>query len=122
MVPEQRTKTVEYTVQKPVWETVTDEYTVQVPEWSTVDQQYTVTVPVWSTVDQEYTVQVPEYSGGLHVVNRSFVKTAHGRNMKVCVWTVNEPEDMRRMLNLGVDGIVTDFPGRLAAWVRAGGR
>ncbi|HVG34096.1 MAG TPA: glycerophosphodiester phosphodiesterase [Pyrinomonadaceae bacterium] len=58
-------------------------------------------------------LQVPEYVGGLSVVTRSFVEAAHGRNLQVHVWTVNETQDMRRMLALGADGIMTDFPDRL---------
>lgn len=57
--------------------------------------------------------QVPEYSGGLHVVTRRFVDNAHAHNMDVHVWTVDEEEDMRRLLALGVDGIITDRPDRL---------
>jgi len=33
--------------------------------------------------------------------------------MQVHVWTVNETEDMKRLIALGVDGIVTDYPDRL---------
>ncbi|MDX1662320.1 MAG: glycerophosphodiester phosphodiesterase [Candidatus Promineifilaceae bacterium] len=54
--------------------------------------------------------QVPEYSGSLHVVTRSFVEGAHEHNVDVHVWTVNDPEDMQRLLALGVDGIITDRP------------
>ncbi len=57
--------------------------------------------------------QVPEYRGDIHVVTRVFVNAAHGRNVEVHVWTVNEVEEMRRMLDLGVDGIITDYPDRL---------
>lgn len=57
--------------------------------------------------------QVPEYSGNLHVVTRRFVDTAHTHNMDVHVWTVDEEEDMRRLLALGVDGLITDRPDRL---------
>jgi glycerophosphoryl diester phosphodiesterase len=60
-------------------------------------------------------VQVPEYFGDMHVVTDRFVRAAHGRNMEVHVWTVNEVEDMQRMLDLGVDGIITDYPDRLLA-------
>jgi glycerophosphoryl diester phosphodiesterase len=59
--------------------------------------------------------QVPEYSGGLHVVTAPFVRAAHDRNVQVHVWTVNETDDMERLLALGVDGIITDRPDRLLA-------
>ncbi|MGB5061924.1 MAG: glycerophosphodiester phosphodiesterase [Candidatus Promineifilaceae bacterium] len=57
--------------------------------------------------------QVPEYSGDLHVVTPRFVAGAHGRNVDVHVWTVNDPADMQRMVDLGVDGIITDRPDLL---------
>jgi glycerophosphoryl diester phosphodiesterase len=57
--------------------------------------------------------QVPEYSGNLHVLTPRFVRGAHNHNINVHVWTVNETEDMRRLLELGVDGIITDRPDRL---------
>jgi glycerophosphoryl diester phosphodiesterase len=52
--------------------------------------------------------QVPERSGPLRVVGRRFVEAAHRAGKQVHVWTVNEPADMRRLLDLGVDGLVTD--------------
>ena len=57
--------------------------------------------------------QVPEYSGDLHVVTERFVRGAHRHNVDVHVWTVDEREDMERLLGLGVDGIITDRPDRL---------
>jgi glycerophosphoryl diester phosphodiesterase len=58
-------------------------------------------------------LQVPEYAGGMQVLTREFVEAAHGRNLHVHAWTVNAAEDMRRLLDLGVDGIMTDYPDRL---------
>ncbi|MFI6487081.1 glycerophosphodiester phosphodiesterase [Streptomyces sp. NPDC050564] len=52
--------------------------------------------------------QVPESQSGVLVVDRRFVRTAHARGLQVHVWTVNEPERMHRLLDLGVDGIMTD--------------
>ncbi len=57
--------------------------------------------------------QVPEYAGGLHVVTDRFVRGATGRNVAVHVWTINDPADMQRFINLGVDGIITDRPDLL---------
>jgi len=55
-------------------------------------------------------VQVPEYRSGIHILTPRFVADAHSRGMDVHVWTVNEAEDMQRMIDLGVDGIITDRP------------
>ncbi|MGY0066119.1 glycerophosphodiester phosphodiesterase [Streptomyces sp. QTS137] len=52
--------------------------------------------------------QVPQTRSGVPVVDRRFVRTAHARGLQVHVWTVNEPERMHRLLDLGVDGIMTD--------------
>ncbi|MFJ7157613.1 glycerophosphodiester phosphodiesterase [Streptomyces sp. NPDC101118] len=52
--------------------------------------------------------QVPETQAGIRVVDRRFVETAHARGLQVHVWTVNEPQRMEALLDLGVDGIMTD--------------
>lgn len=57
--------------------------------------------------------QVPEYAGGLRVLTEGFVAAAHNRGVEVHAWTVNETEQMRRLLEMGVDGIMTDYPDRL---------
>lgn len=57
--------------------------------------------------------QVPEVHEGTRIVDRAFVRTAHERGLQVHVWTVNEAPDMHRLLNYGVDGIVTDAIGEL---------
>lgn len=53
-------------------------------------------------------LQVPERQGRVTVVDRRTVDLAHELGVQVHVWTVNDPADMRRLLDLGVDGIVTD--------------
>lgn len=58
-------------------------------------------------------LQVPESYGDLNVVNRRFIEAAHSRNLRVHVWTVNDVTSMKRLLALGVDGIMTDYPDRL---------
>lgn len=52
--------------------------------------------------------QVPEFQSGIRVVDHRFVREAHARGLRVHVWTVNEAEAMHRLLDLGVDGIMTD--------------
>lgn len=55
---------------------------------------------------------VPEKRRGIRVVSRGFVRRAHRDGLGVYVWTVNDPRDMRRLLDWGVDGLVSDTPGR----------
>ncbi|KUO18649.1 glycerophosphodiester phosphodiesterase [Streptomyces dysideae] len=52
--------------------------------------------------------QVPEEQSGIQVVDHRFVRTAHARGLQVHVWTINDPDRMHRLLDLGVDGIMTD--------------
>jgi glycerophosphoryl diester phosphodiesterase len=49
------------------------------------------------------------------VVTSELVKQAHRANLHVATWTVNLPEEMRSVIALGADGIMTDFPDRLLA-------
>lgn len=56
---------------------------------------------------------VSETTGPLTVVTPAFLRAARRLNLPVVVWTVNDPDDMRRLLDLGVDGILTDAPGTL---------
>jgi glycerophosphoryl diester phosphodiesterase len=62
--------------------------------------------------------QVPVEQSGITVVDRRFVRTAHARGLQVHVWTINEPEAMHRLLDLGVDGIMTDHIDTLRTVLR----
>jgi glycerophosphoryl diester phosphodiesterase len=53
-------------------------------------------------------LQVPERQGRLRVVTPRLIAAAHRHGVEVHVWTVNEPDDMTRLVAMGVDGIVTD--------------
>ncbi|WP_411977207.1 glycerophosphodiester phosphodiesterase family protein [Streptomyces decoyicus] len=53
-------------------------------------------------------VQVPERQSGLPVVDPLFLRAAHALGMQVHVWTVNDADRMTALLDLGVDGIMTD--------------
>jgi glycerophosphoryl diester phosphodiesterase len=58
-------------------------------------------------------IQVPIRSGPVRIVSRRFVRAAHRAGLDVHVWTVNEPSTMHGLLDLGVDGIMTDRPRAL---------
>ena len=59
-------------------------------------------------------LQVPESHRGVRILTPRFVREAHVRNLPVHVWTVDDPSDMVRFLEWGVDGIQTDRPDLLA--------
>jgi glycerophosphoryl diester phosphodiesterase len=54
--------------------------------------------------------QVPVKEGPLTVVNRKFVERSHRLGLQVHVWTIDDAAEMERLLDLGVDGIMTDRP------------
>lgn len=60
-----------------------------------------------------HALQVPEYWGGVQVLTPGFIRTARGRRLEVHAWTINDEDTMRRLIDLGVDGIITDYPDRL---------
>ncbi|MER7013543.1 glycerophosphodiester phosphodiesterase family protein, partial [Saccharopolyspora sp. NPDC000359] len=57
--------------------------------------------------------QVPQGFGWVRVIDRRFVRQAHRWGIEVHVWTVDEPAEMRQLLDAGVDGLVTDRPDLL---------
>lgn len=59
-------------------------------------------------------LQVPIRAKGITVVDRKLVEGAHALGKLVHVWTVNDPDEMAELLDLGVDGIITDRPDLLA--------
>jgi glycerophosphoryl diester phosphodiesterase len=62
--------------------------------------------------------QVCEISGWTRVVSPHFVAVAHRADLPVQVWTVDRPEDGRRLLSWGVDGLITDRPDVIVPLVR----
>lgn len=48
------------------------------------------------------------------LASRELIEEVHDEDLRVFAWTVNDESEMRRLLALGVDGIITDQPGRLA--------
>ncbi len=58
-------------------------------------------------------LQIPRRYQGMDLITPASVDVAHRRGVEVHVWTVNEVDEMRELLALGVDGIITDYPARL---------
>ncbi len=50
------------------------------------------------------------FSPAYSFANKKLIEMCHRQGMKVIVWTVNTREDIKRMLGLGVDGIISDYP------------
>ena len=57
--------------------------------------------------------QVPVRHWGMKVVTKEFVEAAHSLNVQVHVWTIDDPVEMRKLIDLGVDGLMTDKPSVL---------
>ncbi|MEE9279992.1 MAG: glycerophosphodiester phosphodiesterase [Myxococcota bacterium] len=60
-----------------------------------------------------HALQIPPTALGEDLVTSASVEAAHSLGLVVHVWTINEPAEMRRLLELGVDGLMSDFPTRL---------
>lgn len=48
-------------------------------------------------------------------LTQALIKTAHNEGLQVIPWTVNDPDEMQRLIEWSVDGMITDFPDRLLA-------
>jgi len=67
-------------------------------------------------------LQIPAEFGGRPLVTRALVEHAHANEVAVHVWTINTLEEIEALLELGVDGIVTDLPGQMHEWLGRHGR
>ena len=65
--------------------------------------------------------QVPINSRRVRIVTPRFVERAHARGIQVHVWTIDDPAEIHRLLDLGVDGIMTDRPAVLRDVMRERG-
>lgn len=66
-------------------------------------------------------LQIPPVFAERPLVTRELVEHAHGHGVAVHVWTINDLEEIGALLELGVDGIVTDHPGRMTEWLARDG-
>ena len=60
-----------------------------------------------------YAAQVPHKQGPLTITDSKFVEAAHESGLHVHVWTIDDPQEMNHLFDLGVDGIMTDRPSVL---------
>ena len=58
--------------------------------------------------------QLPLEQKGFDLATKSFVRNAHRHNLAVHYWTINDVEEMKHLIEIGADGIMTDYPHRLA--------
>jgi len=63
--------------------------------------------------------QIPEKAEGKQLVTQRFIAAAHAHGIEVHVWTVDDPADMRRLLEWGVDGLISDVPNVMMEVIRA---
>jgi glycerophosphoryl diester phosphodiesterase len=63
-------------------------------------------------------LQIPPEFHDVPLVTAETVAAAHTLGLEIHVWTINDPREIERLLALGVDGIMSDFPGRLRAVAR----
>lgn len=70
---------------------------------------------------QQRIAQVPASQGRLTIVDKRLITAARGRGIEIHVWTIDEPEQMHELIDLGVDGIMTDRPSVLRDVLRERG-
>ena len=58
-------------------------------------------------------LQIPIYQYGIKLVTKRFVNFVQSKDLKIIVWTINDPEEMKKLIELEVDGIITDKPKAL---------
>ena len=57
-------------------------------------------------------LQVPVRQGAITIVTPAFVRASHAKGVQVHVWTIDDADEMRRLFEMGVDGVITDRPDR----------
>jgi glycerophosphoryl diester phosphodiesterase len=104
-------------------DTVVEEFKLLAPDVSTATATG-MTAAFWATAQgplpgapnpRYHALQVPIEFLGVTVVTEDFVARAQANDLAVHVWTINDAEVMQWLLDIGVDGIMTDRPSLLAA-------
>ncbi|MBJ23006.1 MAG: hypothetical protein GY910_28870 [bacterium] len=63
-------------------------------------------------------LQIPPDFAGRPLATTELITHAHAHGVEVHIWTINEIEEIEMLLARGADGIITDFPGRMANWLK----
>ncbi|MBQ9121312.1 MAG: glycerophosphodiester phosphodiesterase [Clostridia bacterium] len=63
--------------------------------------------------DKMCVFQLPMEEYGINLATKTMIKSAHKHNLAVHYWTIDDPEDMRYLISIGADGIMTNYPHRL---------
>jgi len=63
--------------------------------------------------DKMCVFQLPTDEYGVSLSTKALVRRAHAHNLAVHYWTINDPDEMERLIAIGADGIMTDYPHRL---------
>lgn len=66
--------------------------------------------------------QIPVKQSGIRLVDRRLIDRAHELDIQVHVWTIDDPGEMNRLIDLGVDGLMTDQPEILKSVLKARGK
>ncbi|MCA9503763.1 MAG: glycerophosphodiester phosphodiesterase [Spirochaetaceae bacterium] len=67
--------------------------------------------------DDVMALQIPPVFAGRPLVTPALVEHAHREGVEVHVWTIDDLDEIEALLAIGVDGIVTDHPARMAGWL-----
>jgi glycerophosphoryl diester phosphodiesterase len=67
-------------------------------------------------------LQIPRSARGIPIATPRFVAAAHARGVQVHVWTIDEEPEMERLLDIGVDGLMSDRPAVLKAVLQRRGQ
>ena len=76
-------------------------------------QIFQVRLAAWKFINPRFVsdcVQIPIYKYGIKLASKTMVDFCHANHLKVHVWTINDAKTMKKLISIGVDGIITDRP------------
>ncbi|HEV8013292.1 MAG TPA: glycerophosphodiester phosphodiesterase family protein, partial [Pontimonas sp.] len=76
--------------------------------WARVRSWWGLPIDNWRVPPEVVALQIPPAMYGVALVTPSMIRLAKRRGLEVHVWTINDPDDMRRLWSMGVQGIITD--------------